>query len=484
MFDIASIKEIKIIKQNERQKVILTQDIDGKKYLKRVLSGDKREIYKTIKKINHPNIPKIYYIGFDEDTTIIEEYIDGITLSEFIEIGKQLNKKQLYAVTKQILSALEMLHKFDIIHKDIKPDNILIDELNHIWLADFDIARIYRTEVRRDTETMGTFGYAPIEQYGMFPTDYKTDIYSFGVTLKTLLDAWGIKGFLHKVADKCKRLDPSQRYGSVSNVKKAIKFGKYKWILLSSVSLIIISGIIYIISNSMNLIKDTNINTVSKEQVEESVTDVLEQAETDKLSFIGFDEGKTETEYSKYGTFSYVCIFLFNEPWEHIIFTDDMNKKGTIKMGENRSVINADITLHNGELNVNLDDGKGQKFGKKFKYNGEHTYAKEYTDSLRKNADIVCYDFDGDGGDELLIGLNEGAIGVVGEYFYNNFNYCMGWCVKYDEDDGFTLCDGDMFSLKYGFDVNTTFRNLGVSWENMDDIKGYRLKENKILPFY
>lgn len=484
MLDIASIKEIKIIKQNERQKVILTQDIDGKKYLKRVLLGDKREIYKTLAKINHPNIPKIYYIGLDEDTTIIEEYIDGKTLSEFIERGKQLNKKlnkkQLSALVNQILSAMESLHKSDIIHRDIKPDNILIDEWNHIWLTDFDIARIYRQEVRRDTEAMGTFGYAPIEQYGMFPTDFKTDIYAFGVTLKTLLDESEIKGFLHRIADKCKRLDPSERYKSVSAVKKAIKFGKYKWQLVCTIALFVVSGIIYIICNGTN----GDINTVSKEQIEESVTDVLKQAEADKLSFVGFEEGETEAEYSKYGTFPYVCIFTFNKPWEHIIFTDDMNKKGTIKMGVNRSVINADITLHDGELSVNLDDGEGKTFSKKFKYNGEYAYSKEYDENLRKNADIVCFDLDGDGGDELLIGLNEGTIGVVGENFYNNFNYCMGWCVKYDEKDGFILCDGNMFSLKYGFNVNTAFRNLGISWEDMDDIKGYRLKENKILPFY
>ena len=72
--------------------------------------------------------------------------------------------------------------------------NILINKDFHVWLIDYDIARIYRPEIRQDTEIHGTFGYAPIEQYGMMPTDFKTDIYAFGVTLSMLLEHSGIKG--------------------------------------------------------------------------------------------------------------------------------------------------------------------------------------------------------------------------------------------------------------------------------------------------
>ena len=253
MFDISSVKEIRIVKESERQKVLLVEGPDGKRYFKRLISGDKREIYKSLKKINHVNIPKIYYVGFDSDTVVIEEYIEGISLSGYMEQNKEMSKKQIHSISIQILSALEALHKADIIHRDIKPDNILIDESNHVWLTDYDIARIYRKEVRRDTETMGTFGYAPIEQYGMLPTDFKTDIYAFGVTLSILLEYANQKGFLLKIAEKCKKVDPSERYQSAKEVKRAITRNALKYPLI--VILLLILFVMLLISQTEKELK-------------------------------------------------------------------------------------------------------------------------------------------------------------------------------------------------------------------------------------
>jgi len=268
MFNSDSFEEIKVLKQNDRQKTTLLEDSDGKKILKRELNGDKREIYKLLQKINHPNLPEIYDVEFDDKTIVFEEYIEAEPLNAIIEKGI-LKKKHIPLIAKQVLLALEELHGQKIIHRDVKPDNILIDENNHIWLVDFDIARIYRNEVRKDTETMGTFGYAPIEQFGMLPTDFTTDIYAFGVTLKTLLDYSGIKGNLQRVAKKCKRLDPAQRYKSAAAVRRAIlwDFQKIAAVVMA-LALVTISvvSIINTIANTPAIVEKSNIEEAQSEQ--------------------------------------------------------------------------------------------------------------------------------------------------------------------------------------------------------------------------
>ena len=191
------------IKEDERKKITeVYYPETHNRYIQRRMHDDKREIYQTLKNIKHPNIPKIYNIEFDSDTIVTEEYVDGTKLSTLIENGTKFTKSEIKSITKQLVSAMAELHKFNIIHRDIKPDNIIIDKSNHLWLIDYDIARMWREEIRRDTEAMGTFGYAPIEQYGMMPTDFKTDIYAFGVTLMQVLECSEKRGRLYKIAEK------------------------------------------------------------------------------------------------------------------------------------------------------------------------------------------------------------------------------------------------------------------------------------------
>jgi len=167
------------------------------------------------------------------------------------------------------------------------------------------------------------------------------------------------------------------------------------------------------------------------------------------------------------------------------MFLDDMNKKGKVRFGKENSVINADITLNNGTLSVKLNDGAGKTFNRQFKYEGNYSYKNEYYGyDLRKNADIMCYDLDDDGSKELLIGLNEGIIGDDLGFFYNYVNYCIAWCIRYDKNTGFTLCEGDMFSKAREFDINSFSQKLNVCWERFGDVTGYYLEGNKIIEAY
>lgn len=452
--------EIHIIKEDERQKITLMYDANSnKRYIQRRIYDDKRDIYKTLASINHPNIPSIINVEFDSDTVVTEEYIEGESLRQLMDENTVFTKKQIINIAKQIVSAMEELHKFNIIHRDIKPDNIILDGAGHIWLIDYDIARICRDEIRKDTEAMGTFGYAPIEQFGMMPTDFKTDIYAFGVTLSQLLDKSGVKGSLLKVAEKCKRLDPAQRYQSASKVKSALKYRNLK-------KMLIIAVLIFVVGVGAWFLKP----------------DIPAQPTVSDEIFQDFREYPAYTEYSEYPTFTHTLIFSTDEPWEHLLFIDDVSQKGKIKLGKKNTLVEADITLEDGVLSVNLDDKKGNKFERKFEFENQYSYNKDYTTELRKNADIICRDLDYDDVPEILIGLNEGAMSVVGHQFYNYFNYCIGWCMKYDEENGFTLCEGDMFSEEQSFTLTKYTNTITIPWEDFDDIMGYELRDGKIMP--
>ena len=244
MINYSEMVEIKILKQDERQKLTLIADsTDGKQYIKREIYSDKRDIYKTLQKIQHKNIPCVYTVDFMDSTVIIEEYINGQSLRELMEQKQEITKKQIKSVANQIVSAMSELHKAKIIHRDIKPDNILIDESGHIWIIDYEIARFYRDEIRKDTETLGTFGYAPPEQFGIMPTNYKTDIYAFGVTLTQLLEYSKTKGTLYKIADKCKRLDPAQRYRSADTILFSLKYSWWSKALIIAMLLVLIGTV-------------------------------------------------------------------------------------------------------------------------------------------------------------------------------------------------------------------------------------------------
>ncbi len=511
MIDISALRELKTLKQNDRQTVILTEDSRGTKYIKRVLSGDKREVYKFLKKISNSHIPKVYEVVFDSDTVILEEYVAGVPLSSFLAEGRKLNQKQLTYICQQILYALEVLHGWNIIHKDIKPDNILIDDSYHVWLTDYDIARIYRKEIRRDTEVMGTFGYAPIEQYGMLPTDFKTDVYAFGVTLQMMLESVHYRGYLQKIAEKCKKVDPSERYHSVQAIKRAMTRRRLRYPLLF-MALVAIAAVLFGIfcnfcySKPQSQPAETN-SAVLSEQPMPSVAPTLqpsaepektpnsktqglpatsEPQSTENESFEGtfsdFAVGNNEALYQEMPDYSQVCIFGMQTPWEHLIFTDDMTKTGRLKLGKINTVIDAEFTLQDGELSVHLTDPNGKTFQKQFQYYGQYSYTPNYTDHLRNNADIICYDFNGDGATELLIGLNECSMGAVGEQFYCYANYSIAWCVLYDEHTGFQLCNGDMFAKRDSFFVNEVIRKFNVHWEDFSEVTGYLLEGDTVIP--
>lgn len=140
---------------------------------------------RAIAVLSHPNIVKVYDVSFNEDIQyIVMEYIDGITLKEYIEQQKVLRWKEAVHFTVQILRALQHAHDKGIVHRDIKPQNIMLLADGTIKVADFGIARFARASQQTVTDkAIGSVHYISPEQAKGDVTDEKSDIYSVGVML-------------------------------------------------------------------------------------------------------------------------------------------------------------------------------------------------------------------------------------------------------------------------------------------------------------
>ncbi len=144
---------------------------------------------KAIAVLNHPNIVRVYDVSFgDMIQYIVMEYIDGITLKEYIDMQKVLDWKETVHLTTQILKALQHAHENGIVHRDIKPHNIMLLQDGTIKVTDFGIARFSSNATRTMTEqAIGSVHYIAPEQARGEKTDGKTDIYSVGVMMYEML---------------------------------------------------------------------------------------------------------------------------------------------------------------------------------------------------------------------------------------------------------------------------------------------------------
>lgn len=215
-------KKIEVL--NEKGNLWLIKDsVSGKLFIMRKLSMEHRCIYQTLCSIRHPYIAEVLDVfPYQDELYVIEEYLAGRTLADFLKDEGAMGRQAL-AIGKQLLDALVFLHENHIIHRDIKPENIIIDGSGSIKLIDFDIARQFSEEKKEDTTVKGSRIYAPPEQYGFAQSDFRTDIYSFGITLNELATGHFPEealchGILRKIVLNCTEFDPKRRYQTAAQV--------------------------------------------------------------------------------------------------------------------------------------------------------------------------------------------------------------------------------------------------------------------------
>lgn len=139
----------------------------------------------AVAKLSHENIVNVYDVGYDNNLNyIVMEYIEGTTLSNYLETAAPLDSKEVVDIGLQIFAALEHAHVNGIIHRDIKPQNILISKNGKIKVTDFGIAKAINAQtLTTDNKAFGSVHYiSPEQAKGLF-LDSRTDIYSTGIVM-------------------------------------------------------------------------------------------------------------------------------------------------------------------------------------------------------------------------------------------------------------------------------------------------------------
>ena len=172
-----------------------------------------------IKQISNRSIPEFITEYKNEDyQVILREYVEGVSLEEYVQ-AYSMDEEQILNLAVRLAETMRSIHISSpvVIHRDIKPQNIIITEDDQVVLIDFGISRIYKDGVKSDTIIGGTAGYAAPEQYGFMQSDIRSDIYSYGMVLTYLLTGLTepleeARTPMEQIAKKCTEFAPDRRY--------------------------------------------------------------------------------------------------------------------------------------------------------------------------------------------------------------------------------------------------------------------------------
>lgn len=165
-------------------KILKDEYLGNKEFIRRFKNESK-----AIAVLSHPNIVKVYDVSLGSKIQyIVMEYINGITLKEYMAQQKEIKWNEAVHFIQQILKALRHAHEKGVIHRDIKPQNIMLLQDGTIKVTDFGIARFFKHETQTMTDrAIGSVHYISPEQAKGEITDEKADIYSVGVILYEMI---------------------------------------------------------------------------------------------------------------------------------------------------------------------------------------------------------------------------------------------------------------------------------------------------------
>ncbi|MDO4806958.1 MAG: serine/threonine-protein kinase [Coriobacteriales bacterium] len=181
--------------------------------------------------LDHPSLPRRVASYKDKNMlVVVRTYLEGEPIDVHVR-HNSLDEQGIATLCVSLCDVLAYLHHRaePIIHRDIKPQNVLVQPNGSVALIDFDIARTYHVGNETDTRFFGTIAYAPPEQYGFAQTDVRADIYALGVLLRCLLTGsprqnHNVRVYapLQRIINKCTAFDPNKRYTDIDQVRAAL----------------------------------------------------------------------------------------------------------------------------------------------------------------------------------------------------------------------------------------------------------------------
>ena len=226
----------------KKELYLLRRKTDGARALLRVTRDnpeeDALEEAQLLQKLDHPCIPKVYgYLEKDGARYLVREYVEGRTLYDIVSSGGSLGTEDIFDIARKITGILCYLHDQNppVIHRDIKPQNIVLARDGSIHLIDFGIAREHKQQRSRDTAVVLTLDYASPEQFGFEQTTPLSDIYSLGVvllflatgrTIRSDLEAQIVNNRLRYLIGQCIAFNPKMRIQSAEEIRRYILRGR------------------------------------------------------------------------------------------------------------------------------------------------------------------------------------------------------------------------------------------------------------------
>lgn len=313
---------IEVVSEKEKGSVaIVINTAEEKMAVRKQINSNKMELFQKLSNIHNYNLPEIYHLFSDEvSVTIIEEFIEGITLETMIQNKSHISEQEFLSMMLQLCNALSKLHHESppIIHRDIKPKNIIYTKDKRLVLIDFDASREFKKDTDKDTRYLGTMEYAPPEQFGHSQTDVRSDIYAIGMTMNELVRN-GLVELHHGdriqgIIDQCTMFDPNKRYQTIEDFGKDLRSLKNsrsqnrrfcRFFAFFSGAIIVIFAVIFLLIKQSNDMDDTlegsdNIHSTLVEMDAEN-SDVLLTGK-DYVSVIETSEADTDNSDDRIST--------------------------------------------------------------------------------------------------------------------------------------------------------------------------------------
>ena len=179
--------------------------------------------------VENDRVARVYDVAEDDGAILVlTQFVPGQTLSQILKENRELPKKAVRSIALDLCDALIELHGQGVAHKDVKPENIIINDRGRATLIDLGIATVIDKGRSQKTAALGTVGFAAPEQFGFNRTDARTDLYALGVVLNLMLTHAHPtvnryrKGKYGRILKKCLAVSPADRYKSARALKAAI----------------------------------------------------------------------------------------------------------------------------------------------------------------------------------------------------------------------------------------------------------------------
>lgn len=200
---------------------LVRNEADGTVCLLKVLRMYERSVFEYLRRNRDKHVPIVFDMYEDDgELYVFEEYIQGETLYDLM-LKDCMTREQKISILEQLCDGLGFLHSAPspIIHRDIKPQNIMVTSDFVVKIVDYDAAKTYKRGAQKDTVFLGTPDYAAPEQYGYSQSDPRTDVFAIG---KIIEEMFPRDRKMRAIVKKACAIDPEARYRSAKALKNAI----------------------------------------------------------------------------------------------------------------------------------------------------------------------------------------------------------------------------------------------------------------------